>query len=79
MKIPVNGVSVSTATLTVPPFLVALVGTASLNLEAVFDSSERDSDLPQAAKVRATPDNSVIPAKSFAFFISKIPPLLEAS
>ena len=43
------------------------------------DSLELDSELPQAAKVRATPDNSVIPAKIFAFFIIKNPPILGTS
>ena len=75
LKIPVNGVSVSTATFTVPPFLVAFFGTTELNLAAVEASLAFWLDgFPQAAKVRATPDKSVMPANTFAFFISKNPP-----
>ncbi|CDI63037.1 Putative uncharacterized protein [Lactobacillus helveticus CIRM-BIA 101] len=33
-----------------------------------------EPNLPQAANVSAAPESSVIPAKSFAFFISKNPP-----
>lgn len=68
MKIPVNGVSASRATLTVPPFLTAFLGVASLKLLVGLSTFEFEL-LPHAANVKATPESKVKLPNSLAFFI----------
>lgn len=66
-KIPVNGESLSMAYFNVPPFLTCYLGTASLKL-TFLSLALLLLLFPQAVKVNAAPDNTVIAPNHLTFF-----------